>query len=215
MHSLNFYKSRKHSEVTLSDKQVYKIPNEYTVEEVERLLELRTAQEALEKETVQSEETQLEKFWSVVFEQIEIIFQHHQPDIKISYLKKVITHNEALDILGFFQKYRQAAITQLKEQQPSDTEESKKKVKPAKTELRDLRRVIAFMVVNGFSLIDLRKLYIDELYKYYDETIFTLERLGKVKEGSYAKIKVSDDDSSVQSTVDNLRTQMLNSIVKK
>ena len=97
----------------------------------------------------------------------------------------------------------------------SEKEGSKKKDKPAITELRDLRRLIAFMVVNGFSLFDVRKLYIDEMYSFYDELIFNLEKDGKLKEGSYAKITVSDDTTNVKDTVNLLRQQMFKSIADK
>ena len=52
----NLYKSRKYSTVKLDDGKSYKIPNEYTVQEVERLLELRIEQEALETEEVLNKE---------------------------------------------------------------------------------------------------------------------------------------------------------------
>lgn len=213
MRALNLYKSRKCSTVKLNDGKTYKLPNEYTVEEVERLLELRAEQEALETQEVTEEEAQLNKFWVVVFDQIEIIFQHYQPEVTSTDLKKLLTHNEALEILGFFDKYRHQAIKEINQESEKD---SKKKVIPATRELRDLRRLLAFMVTNGFSLLELRQLYIDELYFFYDELIFNLEKDGKLKEGSYAKIKsVSDASTNAKETVNLLRKQMFNSIAKK
>lgn len=126
MHALDLYKSRKHSVVTLADGKEYKIPNEYTVEEVERLLELRVEQEAIEKEEVVDKDGQLPRFWSVVFDQITILFQHYQPEVTTEYLKSVITQNEALEMLGFFQKYRHLALKEYKAEGAEDAEPKKK-----------------------------------------------------------------------------------------
>lgn len=68
------------------------------------------------------------------------------------------------------------------------------------------------MVTNGFSLLELRKLYIDELYVFYEELFYTLERFGKVKEGTYDKIVKSND---AEHTVNQLRKQMFKSIADK
>lgn len=76
-----------------------------------------------------------------------------------------------------------------------------------------MRRSIAFLVVNGFSLFDIRKLYIDEFYDYYDETYFALENLGRIKEGSYDKIK--EIKNGRQDVVGNLRKQMFKIISNK
>lgn len=126
MRVLNLFKERRHSSVKLSDGVDYKIPNEYTVEEVERLLELSAEQEALEKEPASENEVQkqeqIKKLYSLVFDQLEIIVQHHQPEITAEYLKSVMTGDEALEMMGFFQKYRHANIMKGHE------ETSKKKV---------------------------------------------------------------------------------------
>lgn len=214
MAELNFYSERKYSTIKLADKKDYKIPNEYTVEEVERLLELRAEQEAIEGEELNAEKAQIDSFWTIVFSQLGIMFRHYQPEITEKYLKKVITHNEALEILGFFRKYRHLALTELEEETTTKKVESKKKVKSADTELRDLRRLIAFMVVNGFSLLDLRKLYIDEFYNYYQECIYALENMGKVKDGTYAKIKKSNRERG-EDTVNVLRKQLSKTLSNK
>lgn len=74
--------------------------------------------------------------------------------------------------------------------------------------------MIAYLVINGFSLFDIRKLYIDELFFFYDETIYTLEKLGKVKEGEYDKI-VSSKKSKSDNTVNLLRRQLFKSLADK
>lgn len=229
MQMLDVFKGRKYSVVRFAQpgffnrvvgkKTEYKIPNEYTVEEAERLLELGALQEALEAETVEpaTQEKQLARHTEIVFNRLEIIFQHYQPEMTAESLKTIVTHNEALEILGFFQKHRQQAIRDIISGKDTDEKsESKKKSKLASTELRELRRSIAFMVVHGFSLFDLRKLYIDELYDFHQELIYSLEKMGKIKEGSYAKIKKADKSvSKVDDTVSELRRQMFQSIADR
>lgn len=194
MHALDLYKSRKHSEVKLADGKKYLIPNEFTVEETERVLELQIERDAFEKQeaadgdNLTPENAEYKRYLDLVFLQLEILFQHHQPDVTAEYLKTTMTQSEALEALGFFQKYRHITVRDYlaNKNQPDDAD-SKKKVS-AKTELRDLRRLITFMVVEGFSLFELRRLYIDEIYSYYEQLVYTMEKAGKVKEGSYAKI---------------------------
>lgn len=125
MQTLDLYKTRKHTIIKLDDGKDYKIPNEFLVEEVERLLELKSIQEKLESETVdeEKEKIQVETFWNNIFAQLEIIFQHFQPEVTEKYLKKHVTHNQALEMLGFFQKYRLLAM------QEDQTEESDAKKK--------------------------------------------------------------------------------------
>ena len=51
------------------------------------------------------------------------------------------------------------------------------------------------MVRYGFSLADIRQLYIDEFYAYFTELVESLERDGILKEGASDKVKgVSDAD---------------------
>jgi len=112
MPTLDLYKERKHATVILKDQRTqepkeFKIPNEYTVEEIERLLELQKKRTSIESENVgENEAEQLQRFWSVVFEQLEILFQHYQPELTADDLRSWVTHQEALEILGFYDKYR-------------------------------------------------------------------------------------------------------------
>lgn len=84
--------------------------------------------------------------------------------------------------------------------------------------MRDIRRLIAFLVVNGFSLLELRKLYLDELYDFEEHTIFTLEQMGTFKAGSYDKligIKNKNKVVQVEDTINQLRQQLKNTVAKK
>lgn len=218
MQALSFIKSRKHSLITLADGKEYKIPNEYSVQEVERLLEVQEELEAFAKAeakdttTLTRDNAEFKRYLDLVFMQIEMLLQHFHPEVTTKYLKSAMTQNEALEMLGFFQKYRHIAITEyLSEKKQSQTTESKKKVS-AKSELRDLRRMITFMVIRGFSLWDLKILYIDELHSYYEQLIFNLEKTGEVKEGSYAKLvkRGKEDDA-----VNQIRKQMLAGLAGK
>lgn len=112
MPTLDLYKARTFNTVKLTDQVTkqeveYKLPNEYTVEEIERLLELQIKREAMEKEPVKDRgEEQLQKFWAVVFEQLEILFQHYQPEVTADQLRSMVTRTEALEMLSFYDKYR-------------------------------------------------------------------------------------------------------------
>jgi len=133
MPTLDLYKPRRHSEIKLADGVKYKIPKEYTVEEVERLLELKKEEENLKgAEVADSEEgkaKQLDLFWKNVFAQLEIVFQAFHPEVDEAYLKKHVTHNEALEIVGFFQKYRTLAIEQIALDRTKEKSDVKKKLK--------------------------------------------------------------------------------------
>lgn len=216
MHALDLYKSRTHSEVKLADGKTYKTPNEFTVEEVERVLELEIERNALEKmqaedvKNLTPENAEFKRYMGIVFSQLTILFQHYQPEITTEYLKSVMTQKEALGMLGFFQKYRHIAIKEYlaeKNKDQSTEADSKKKLSP-RTELRDLRRLITFMVVRGFSLFEVRRLYVDELHAFYEQLVYNLEKMGEVKEGSYAKIIQGKKGGKVDS-VSQLRKQMM------
>lgn len=123
------YKERQFTIVKLGERD-FKLPNEYTVEEVERLLELKTKRDEIENEVAsddkKEQESQLVAFWGIVFDQLEVIFQHYQPDITADDLRSLISHHEALGILGFYDKYR--FISQKNESESGQSAESKKKI---------------------------------------------------------------------------------------
>ena len=51
---------------------------------------------------------------------------------------------------------------------------------------------MTFMVSRGgFSLLEVRKLYIDEFSMFYQELIYCLEEAGELKKGNYDKLMVS------------------------
>lgn len=210
MHTLDLYKAREHSIIKLDDKE-YKIPKEYTVEEAERLLELAAEQEAVEKEEVSAtaQSAQIAKFYRTVFDQLLIVFNHYHPEVTEAYLRKTISHNEALEMLGFFTKYRNSILDS------ANKAEGKKKSKAAITDLRELRRLITFMVTSGFSLYELRKLYIDELYFFYEELIYNFEQSGKVEKGTYDKMVGRRQDLSVKDTISKMRRDLFASIAPK
>jgi hypothetical protein len=71
-------------------------------------------------------------------------------------------------------------------------------------------------VVNGFSLLEVRKLYLDEMYEYHEHLFFTLEKTGVFKEGTYDKMMSMKNKSvPVEDTINQLRKQMFKTIVKK
>jgi hypothetical protein len=71
-------------------------------------------------------------------------------------------------------------------------------------------------VVNGFSLLELRKLYLDELYDFQEHLLYNLEQTGKIKEGTYDKIiSRKKNGVPVEDTINQLRKQMFKTIAKK
>lgn len=89
----------------MHDNKTYKIPNDYTVEEVERILEKQIQVEKIANKEVDSDKPEaikeLNEFWDLVFAQIEILFQHYHPEMTGDKLRKLIRQNEALKIIGF------------------------------------------------------------------------------------------------------------------
>jgi len=72
-----------------------------------------------------------------------------------------------------------------------------------------MRRLVTYLVMNGFSLLELRKLYADELYEYHDSLIYMKEQVGELKEGSYDKIRRSKGaEVPVDDTINQLRKQL-------
>lgn len=188
MPHLDLFAERKHSTVKIGEKE-WKIPNEYTVEEFERLLELREEIEALSKERIDADDTESEKIKRLValaFTQLHVILSHYQPDTTIEYLRKTLTQSEVFKVIGFFDKYRHEALVRiLKEREGS-------KKKSSAQQLREFRRTMTFMVSRGgFSLLEVRKLYIDEFSMFYQELIYCLEEAGELKKGNYDKLMVS------------------------
>lgn len=77
--------------------------------------------------------------------------------------------------------------------------------------MSDIRQIITFLVINGFSLRDVRKLYLDELFEYYKFVFFHLEQKGEVKKGTYESIEGMTEK---EDTVGNLRKQLMKTKLK-
>ena len=58
------------------------------------------------------------------------------------------------------------------------------------------------MVKNGFSLLELRKLDIDEFYSYVKNAIYIGEQKGEIPRGTHSKVTGKDN------TVNELRQQL-------
>lgn len=68
-----------------------------------------------------------------------------------------------------------------------------------------MRRMMTFMVTNGFSLLEVRKLFIDELFEFYKQIIYILEKRGEFKEGTFDKLNGHTDSKTV---VNQLRASL-------
>ena len=65
--------------------------------------------------------------------------------------------------------------------------------------------MITFMVMHGFSLLEVRKLYFDELFEYYADIFLHLENRGEAKAGTYDKLR---GVARVDDTLNVLRKQV-------
>lgn len=68
-----------------------------------------------------------------------------------------------------------------------------------------MRRQQLFLIKNGFTLSELRQMYIDEYITYYNELIHNLEMVGEVKEGTYLEMTKEDNSGEV---LENLYNQI-------
>ena len=66
-----------------------------------------------------------------------------------------------------------------------------------------MRHGITFLVTSGFSLTEVRQLYLDEFIEYTNSLIYIKERKGELTKGTYNKLKKQDGN-----TVGNLRAQL-------
>lgn len=192
MDTLDLYKDRKPYEVILEvrgGKQSFKIPTELTVEESERLLEteIRISKISNEEQSNKKEDKEkVQKYFDSLLEYILILLEHYQPEITMAKLKKLVTNVEALKIFEFFKKQRYLHILGL---DATEDEGVKKKTISAEAQLDTLRQSITYLVVNGFGLLEVRKLYLDELLSFSNSLIYIKEKQGEIKEGTYKSLK--------------------------
>jgi len=187
------YKERAYHTIEIAEswrkRRTLSIPYELTVEEVERLLELNERIDRLYEEEVADDPTKmLEKvreYWGYVFNQVTILLQHCQPEITDEYCRNKLSEQDALRIIQFFDLHRDYA--------PAQDDGVKKK--SVEQQLTDLRRSMMFCVKNGLSLLEIRKLYIDEFFKFYFELVYTLEQSGEMEKGAYDKVQGIDRSS--------------------
>jgi len=112
METLNLYKDRQPYEVILNlggKKKTFKIPNELTIEESERLLEAEIQIAELSKQEIENKTDQDEKmkrYFNNLYQYILTLFNRYQPDIDLEELKKMMTQPEAIRVLEFFKKKR-------------------------------------------------------------------------------------------------------------
>lgn len=166
-----------------------RVPFELTLEEVERLFELNDRIEdslkiEVDDEDIVSITRGLQKIHHLLLNQCLVILQHYQPEITFDYLKKHLTETDARELTGFFENNRYF-------EQLGGNSKSKKK----SNELIELRRMIVFMVKNNFSLLELRKLYLDEFFSFYNELVYHMEQAKELPENSYDKVRGVDNSA--------------------
>ena len=201
MDTLDLYKDRQPYEVILEvkgGKKTYKIPTELTIEETERILEVELRINATAKEEIENkkdEKIKLDRYFSFLLEYILILLQHYQHEITLDDLKKTISRAEAIRIFEFFKKQRFLNLLGLAGS--ADNDGVKKKPISAEQQLEALRQSITFLVMNGFSLLEVRKLYFDEFIQYSNCLIYFEEKKGNIKEGTYKALKEKNDGDVV------------------
>jgi hypothetical protein len=130
MQTLNLYKDRQPYIVNLElkgKKKTFKIPNELTIEESERLLEAELQIAELSKQEVESKKDENEKigqYFGSLYQYLLVLFSKYQPEIEtVEDIKKMMTQQEAIRVLEFFKKKRFLHLLGLDD----DESESKKK----------------------------------------------------------------------------------------
>jgi len=196
METLDLYKDRRPYTVILEvkgGKKTFKIPTELTVEESERLLEAEIRISALSKEEVEAgkeAERQLDVYFALLKEYILILLQHYQPKLEMDDLNKMLSRAEIVKIFEFFKKQRFLKLLGLDGAEEDDV---KKKTEKPENRLEALRQSITFLIGSGFSLLELRKLYLDEFLSYYNSVVYIKEKKGEIKEGTYQALKAKGD----------------------
>lgn len=78
------------------EKKQFKIPTDYTEEDVERLLEL---------EAQLSKATDFQQRTSLIFGHVQVLFRRYQPEMTVDELKKILGVTEAVKIINFFAEH--------------------------------------------------------------------------------------------------------------
>lgn len=72
--------------------------------------------------------------------------------------------------------------------------------------------MMTMLVMNGFGLLEVRKLYIDELMDFNKYMFLVLEQRGEAKKGTFEKL---DSMGRKDNTVSQLRQQIFKINIKK
>jgi hypothetical protein len=112
METLNLFKDRHPYEIITElkgKKKTFKIPNELTIEESERLLEAEIQIMSLSKQEIgdkKDEEEKIKQYFNNLYQYLLVLFNRYQPEITLSDLKGMMSQAEAIRILEFFKSKR-------------------------------------------------------------------------------------------------------------
>lgn len=128
MSTLNLYKERQTHTVILEvdgEPKEFKIPKAYTVEEVERLLEIQVDLDLAANQTVEENKAdkQVEHFFDLLFSQLLVLFSRYHSELTVQDLKKYLSREEAQRIILFHTQEQLMYIVN------EGKEETKKKVR--------------------------------------------------------------------------------------
>lgn len=135
MQTLNLYKDRQPYIVNLELKgkmKTFKIPNELTIQESERLMEAEIQISELSKQEVENKkdgEEKLDQYFNGVYQYLLILFSKYQPEIETAEdIKKMMTQAEAIRVIEFFKKKRFLHLLGLDGEEPESKKKSPKQL---------------------------------------------------------------------------------------
>lgn len=135
MQTLNLYKDRQPYIVNLELKgkmKTFKIPNELTIQESERLMEAEIQISELSKQEVANKkdgEEKLDQYFSGVYQYLLILFSKYQPEIETAEdIKKLMTQAEAIRVIEFFKKKRFLHLLGLDDEESESKKKSQKQL---------------------------------------------------------------------------------------
>lgn len=124
METLNLFKDRQPYEVVMElkgKKRTFKIPNELTIEESERILEAELQVAELSKQNIDNKKDEKEKlaqYFASLHRYLLVLFNRYHPEITMEKLKSMMTEPEAIRVFEFFKNKRFLHLIGADEEEP-------------------------------------------------------------------------------------------------
>ena len=92
----------------------FKIPKEYTIQEIESVLQIEVEKEKLlgTQVDIKSEKfVELEgEYWDLYYKQLALLFNRHHPNVTIEFLRENVSHEQAMEIYEMFLKQQNKEV---------------------------------------------------------------------------------------------------------